>query len=409
MSRYRFRAPCALRSGSFALLGLGLFCYFQGFVLAQAQTRNVAQIAKQSGLPTTRAERAIVMDAETGSVLFQHNADEMAPPASMSKLMTLAVVFRAIKAGEIKLDDEIRISVNAWRRGGAPSRTSAMLIPVNNKEKLDLLIQGIIVQSGNDAAIAVAEAIAGNEDNFSRLMMDEARRIGLTKSTFGNATGLPHLQQMMTVRELALLARHLMKEYPEHYARFAQKDMSYRSHKFINRNTLLGVAGVDGMKTGHLEASGYGVVASANRDGRRLIMVVSGLEKRAEVKTEGEKLLDWGFASLAEVRLFDVGEVVGEARVWGGDRMWVPVVGKGAITVVLPKHALGQKLKAEMVYNRPLKTPINKGDRVGTLRVTTAAKSVSEAPLFAAEDVKPGGMVRRGIDTIVHLAIGWAL
>ena len=405
----RFPAIWARRSAGITLLGLALLALLQPLDEAAGQARNVAQIAKQGGIPTTRAERAIVMDAESGSVLFQHNADELAPPASMSKLMTLAVVFRAIKGGELKLDEDIRISANAWRRGGAPSRTSAMLIPVNTKEKLDLLIQGVIVQSGNDAAIAIAEAIAGNEDNFARLMMDEARRIGLTKSTFGNATGLPHPQQMMTVRELGLLARHLMKEYPEHYPRFAQKELSYRSHKFFNRNNLLGVGGVDGMKTGQIAAAGYGVVASANRDGRRLILVVSGLEKREEVKTEGEKLLDWGFASLAEVKLFEAGEIVGEARVWGGDRMWVPVVGKGPITVVLPKHALGQKLKAEMVYKRPLKTPINKGDRIGTLRVTTAAKSVSEAPLYAAEDVKPGGMVRRGIDTIVHLAIGWAL
>ena len=371
--------------------------------------RTAAQIAKQGGLPTTRAERAVIMDAESGAILFQHNADELAPPASMSKLMTLAVVFRALKNGEIKLDDEIRISVNAWRRGGAPSGTSAMFIPVNTKEKLDLLLQGMIVQSGNDAAIAVAEAIAGNEDNFARLMVDEARRIGLTKATFGNATGLPHPDQLMTARELAQLARFLMREYPEHYPRFGQRDLNYRKHKFLNRNPLLGLAGVDGLKTGSTKEAGFGVVASGNQDGRRLILVLSGLPKKEDVRPEGQRLLEWGYASISEVKLFDKDEVVTQARVWGGDRMWLPLVGAGAITIVLPKHPANQRITAELIYKRPLKTPIKKGDRVATLRVTSSSKSTNEVPLYAAEDVRPGGIVRRGFDTIVDLALGWAL
>jgi D-alanyl-D-alanine carboxypeptidase (penicillin-binding protein 5/6) len=371
--------------------------------------RTAAQIAKQGGVPTTKAERVVIMDAESGAVLFQQNADELAPPASMSKLMTLAVVFRAIKNGEIKLDDEIRISVNAWRRGGAPSGTSAMMIPVNTKEKLDLLLQGMIVQSGNDAAIAIAEAIAGNEDNFARLMTDEARRIGLMKSTFGNATGLPHPQQLMTARELAQLARFLMREYPEHYPRFGQRDFSYRKHKFLNRNPLLGIAGVDGLKTGSIKDAGFGVVASGNQEGRRLILVMSGLPKKEDVRPEGQKLLEWGYASISEVKLFEKDEVVTQARVWGGDRMWLPLVGAGAITVVLPKYPANQKITAELVYKRPLKSPIKKGDRVATLRVTSSSKSMSEVPLYAAEDVKPGGIVRRGLDTIMHLTLGWAL
>ena len=376
---------------------------------AQAQTRTAAQVAKQTGVPTTRAERAIVMDAESGAILFQHNADEQAPPASMSKLMTLAVVFRAIKAGEIKLDDEVRISVNAWRRGGAPSGSSAMLIPVNTKEKLDLLLQGIIVQSGNDAAIAVAEAVAGNEDNFARLMTSEARQMGLKTATFGNATGLPHPNQLMSARELADLARFLMREYPEHYSRFGQKELVYRKHKFFNRNPLLGVAGVDGMKTGSTKDAGFGVVASANQEGRRLILVLGGLDKKDEVKTEGQKLLEWGFAAYSEVRLFDAGEVVGNARVWGGDRMWLPLTGAGPISIVMPKYPANQKLTAAIVYKRPLKTPIAKGDKVGLLRVTSSSKSVNEVPLYAAEDVKPGGIVRRGFDTLVNMTLGWLL
>jgi D-alanyl-D-alanine carboxypeptidase (penicillin-binding protein 5/6) len=374
-----------------------------------AATRSAAQIARQSGVPITKAERAVLMDVESGAILFDHNADELAPPASMSKLMTVAVVLRAVKAGTIKLDDEVMISVNAWRRGGAPSGTSAMFIPVNTKERLDTLLQGIIVQSGNDASIAVAEAMAGSEDAFARSMTEEARRIGLATSTFGNATGLPHPKQLMTARELALLARFLMREYPEHYARFAQKELVYRRFKFLNRNPLLGTAGIDGLKTGYIKAAGYGVVASGNRDGRRLILVLSGLEKREDVKAEGERLFEWGYASISDVKLFEKDEVVARARVWGGDRMWLPLVGAGPISIVLPKYPINQKLKAELIYKRPLKTPIRKGDRVATLRVTSTSKAVSEVPLLASEDVKPGGIVRRGLDTIVHLTLGWAL
>ncbi len=377
--------------------------------LPSASARSAAQIAKQSGVPTTRAERVILMDAESGAILFQQNADELAPPASMSKLMTLAVVFRALKAGEIKLDDEIMVSVNAWRRGGAPSGSSAMFIPVNTKEKLDLLIQGLIVQSGNDAAIAIAEAMAGTEENFARLMTAEARRIGLKTATFGNATGLPHPEQLMTMRELADLARFLMREYPQQYPRFAQKELNYRKFRFLNRNPLIGSLGVDGLKTGHIKAAGYGVVASANQDGRRLILAMGGLEKREEIKSEGERLLAWGYASLSEVRLFDAGEVVAQARIWGGDRMWLPLQGSGPISIVLPKFPANQKLTAELIYKRPLKTPIAKGDKVATLRVTSSSSAINEVPLYAADDVRPGGVVRRGLDTIVHLAIGWAL
>ena len=374
-----------------------------------AAAQRSSNVAKQAAIPTTKAQRAVLMDAESGAIIFQHNADELAPPASMSKLMTLAVVFKALKDGEIKLDTDIKVSVNAWRKGGAPSRTSAMFIPVNTTEKLETMLQGIIVQSGNDATMAVAEAIAGSEANFTRLMSAEARRIGLTKATFANSTGLPDPDQLMTAKELAQLARFLMREYPEHYARFGQKELKYKRYRFINRNPLMGSLGVDGMKTGHTKEAGYGVVASGNQDGRRLILVIAGLDKQSDVKVEGEKLLKWGFTALMDAKLFEAGEVVTTARVWGGDHMWLPLKGKGAISIVLPRYPANPKLKAEVIYKRPLKTPIKKGDRVATLRITSSSNSTSEVPLYAAEDVKPGGIVRRGIDTIVHHTLGWLL
>jgi len=376
---------------------------------ASAEQRSAAQIAKQGGVPTTIAQQAVLMDAASGAVLFQHNADELVAPDGLSKLMTLAVVFKAIKSGEIKLTDEITMSVNAWRHGGAPSGWTAMFVPVNTKETLDTLLQGLIVQSGNDAAIAIAEGLAGSEQKFAQRMTAEARKIGLDRSKFTNATGLPDEAQQTTARELGLLALHLMRAYPEFYPRFAQKELKYHKFRFLNDNPLLGSLGVDGLKTGYIKKEGFGLIASGNQGGRRLILVMMGLPKKTDVRSEGHRLLEWGFASIAEFKLFEKDEVVAKARVWGGDRMWLPLVGDGPVTVVLPKYPPNPKLKAELVYKRPLKTPIKKGDRVATLRVTSPSQSVSEVPLYAAVDVKPGGIVRRGFDTIVDLTLGWAL
>lgn len=358
---------------------------------------------------STKARNAILMDEATGAVLFQQNADELAPPASMSKLMTLAVLFKSIESGRTKLDDEFIMSENAWRTGGAPSRTSAMMVPINTKTKVSELIQGIIVQSGNDACIAVAEALAGTEEAFSKMMTAEARRLGLEKSVFKNSTGLPHEGHLMTARELALLARHLIEDYPEYYPLFAQQRFPYRKHKFINRNPLLFLdIGADGLKTGYTKDAGYGLVGSAVRDGRRLIVVVNGLPTAGDRKDEARKLLEWGFRTATQAKLFDAGEVVASARVWGGDRFYVPLTGDGELTVLLPKFPADQKLRAEVVYQGPLKPPIKKGDEVATLRITSSSTATAEAPLYAMEDVEKGGLVRRGLDSLAHLALRWA-
>lgn len=360
----------------------------------------------------TKARQAILMDADTGAVLFQHNADELTPPASMSKLMTLAVIFRALKTGQVKLEDEYLMSVNAWRKGGAPSGTSAMLVPVNTRETLDQLLQGIVVQSGNDASIAIAEGMSGSEEAFARRMTEEAREIGLKKSTFRNSTGLHEPEHLMTVRELALLARHLIRDYPQYYTRFAQRDFQYRKHRFINRNPLLPLSlGIDGLKTGFVKEGGYGIAASAKQDNRRLILVINGMDRQDERKNEAVRLLEWGFKAFGEYKLFEPGEIVAQARVWGGNRMFLPLTGNGSsgVSIVLPKSSVNQKLRAELVYKAPLKAPIRKGDAVAMLRVTTPAQAVNEVPLHAAEDVAPGGLIRRGLDTIVHMAFRWAL
>ncbi len=370
-------------------------------------------LAQQGAAPaemTTRAKQAILMDANTGAILFQHNADELAPPASMSKLMTLAVIFRGLKEGRIKLEDEILVSENAWRTGGAPSGTSAMFVPINTKEPLSEILKGIIIQSGNDVCIAVAEAMGGTEASFAKMMTDEARRLGLTKSTFRNATGLHHPEHLMTARELALLARHLIQDYPEHYALFAEREYRYRKHRFFNRNPLLGMdLGVDGLKTGYIKEAGYGMVASAKQDGRRVILVINGMEDAQARRNEAVRLIEWGFKGFADFKLFDAEEVVGRARVWGGDRMYVPLIGAGDVTVLLPKAQSAQRLQAQIIYKSPIKAPIKKGDVIAKLRVTTASQSVNEVPLAAGEDVPAAGTMRRGLDTLVHMAFGWVL
>jgi D-alanyl-D-alanine carboxypeptidase (penicillin-binding protein 5/6) len=355
-----------------------------------------------------KAEHAILMDAETGAVLFQYKADDLTPPASMSKLMTLAVIFKALRNGVLKLSDEITMSENAWRTGGAPSRTSAMFVPINEKVTVEELLQGIIVQSGNDACIAIAEALAGSEQGFAQVMTNEARRIGLTKSTFRNATGLPHPEHLMTVRELADLARYLIYEYPDRFPMFAQRDFKYRKHRFINRNPLLFLdIGADGMKTGYIKEAGYGVVGTAVQEGKRLIVVVNGLNSGNERRDEARRLLEWGFRSFAPFKLFKADEVVGSARVWGGDSFYVPLVGRDGVSVVLPRYPANQRLTAEIIYEGPLKPPIKRGQQVATLRVTSSTSAMSEVPLYAAESVAKAGVMRQGLDSLIYMAFDW--
>lgn len=356
----------------------------------------------------TKAKRAILVEYGSGATLFEKNADELMPPASMSKLVTLAVVFKAIKSGKLSLTDEFVMSEHAWRTGGAPSRTSAMFVPINKRATLDQLLQGIIVQSGNDAAISIAEGMAGSEQAFAKAMTQEARRIGLSRATFGNPTGLSHPDQLMSARELAKISAFLIREYPDFYRMFAQKRFNYRRHKFINRNRLLfSDLGVDGLKTGYTKAAGYSVVLSAVKNNRRLIAVLAGLRTSNERWAEARRMLEWGFNGFSRFKLFGGSDVVGQARVWGGTQIFVPLVGQDEISIILPRFPANQKLRAEVVYQTPLKPPIAKGDQVAVLSVTSTAGTTNQVPLYAADDVAPAGVMRKGLDSLFHLAFGW--
>jgi serine-type D-Ala-D-Ala carboxypeptidase (penicillin-binding protein 5/6) len=358
----------------------------------------------------TKAKHAILMNADADLIFYEKDADTLMPPASMSKLMTLAVVFRELRAGHIKLDDQFKVSEHAWRTGGAPSGSSAMFAPLNSTVSVEDLIRGVTVQSGNDACIILAEGISGSEDAFVKEMNKYAKEIGLTKSHFENSTGLPADGHVMTARELALLANFLIKDYPEYYHYFGEKEFQFGKWRFTNRNPLVFEdLGVDGLKTGYIEEAGYGLVASAVRDNQRVIMVVSGLNTKKEREEEPRKLLEWGFKSFKPYRLFDQGEKVSDALVWGGTRHYVPLVGNENIDIILPFNTSGQ-VTAQIVYDGPIKAPIRKGDQVATLRVTAAdTKATNDIPLYAGEDVGQSNFAMRGLDSLFVLAFGWLL
>jgi D-alanyl-D-alanine carboxypeptidase (penicillin-binding protein 5/6) len=355
----------------------------------------------------TQAQHAILLDAESGTVLFEKAADEPFAPASMAKLMTVEILFHELEQGRLTMDSEFVISENAWRKGGAKADGSSMFAQVNSTIKLSDLLRGIIVQSGNDAAIAVAEGIAGTEENFARMMTDRAREIGLTKSVFRNATGYSDPGQKVTARELAKLSIHLIRTYPENYKIFAEKEFTWNKIRQQNRNPLLAdYPGADGLKTGFLDESGYGLAASAVQNGQRLILVMSGLKTSRERALEARKLLDFGFRAFETRQIFAENETVGEAQVFGGDRGSVPLVSPTPIRILVPRGS-GDKLAARIVYTGPLRAPVEKGARVARLQITRGELDALDVPLYAGEDVPVGTMTQRAWDGLLEFGTGW--
>ncbi len=352
----------------------------------------------------TEADYAYLLDLDTQTVLFEKKADELMQPASMSKLMTLAVVFEALEQGKITLQTEFPVSEYAWRTGGAPSRTSAMFAPLKAQVTVEDLLQGIIIQSANDACIIIAEGLSGSDEAFAQMMTDKARRIGLVKSAFGNSTGLPHPKQLMTARELAKLAAYLIAKYPQYYHYFAQKEFRYRKHIFQNLNPLIYAnIGADGLKTGFTEDSGYGIVGSAVNEGRRLIVVQNGIKTQSGRKDDAVRMLNWGFKSFEKFTIFNPGEIVGEAVVWGGEHRYLKLRGEDGVRMLLPKNIKQRKLRGAIVYSGPVIAPVKEGDRIGELRVSSDNGITSSAPLFAAESIGKSGMIGQGFDSILAM------
>jgi D-alanyl-D-alanine carboxypeptidase (penicillin-binding protein 5/6) len=349
----------------------------------------------------TRARQALLIDLSTGAVLLEKNARSRMPPASMSKLMTAYLIFERLKDGTLTKDSKFPVSRRAAKKGG-----SKMFLRAGDRERLEDLLRGIVIQSGNDACIVVAEGIAGSEAAFAKLMNRKAKELGLKDSNFANATGWPDPEHYMTAVDLALLARRILEDFPEFYHFYAERSFRYNRIKQKNRNPVLGVIeGADGLKTGFTNLSGYGLTASAERNGRRLIMVINGLDSKKDRSSEAERLLNWGFGAFGTYKLLSAGETVETADLWLGQQEAAALVLEKDLIVTLPR-ASRAALKVMVRYEGPTPAPVYKGEELGTLIVTAPGVDPIERPLFAAETVERQGPVGRVIETLSALVSG---
>lgn len=359
-----------------------ILCVFLGFSQPTAAIETIAR-------------EAIIVDMETGAVLFEKDADRLMPPASMSKLMTLYLLFERLRDESLTLDDTFRVSVNAWKKGGAKSGSSTMFLSPKKRVKISDLIPGIIVQSGNDACIVVAEGLSGSEDAFAEEMTEKAQELGMTNSTFRNATGWPHPEHLMTARDLATLAKRTIEDFPQYYDFFKQLKFTYNGIKQHNRNPLLYKdMGADGLKTGHTEAAGYGLTASATRGGRRLVLVTNGLPSKKARSTEPERLLEWAFREFNNYGLFTKGEQVENAEVWLGKSPTVPLIIDQNVKITIPRKAR-RKMKVSVLFQGPIAAPITMGDNIATLKISAPGQKTIELPLLAGANVERLGLFGR--------------
>ena len=349
----------------------------------------------------TNAREAILVDYDTGTILYAKDAEKPMPPASMTKIMTVFMAFERLKDGRLSMDDTIAISEKAWRKGG-----SKMFVKVNTRVAVHDILRGIIVQSGNDAAIALAEALGGTEEAFAAEMTRRAHEIGLTDSTFRNATGWPDPEHRTTAHDLSRLAIETIRRFPEYYPIYAETKFTYNKIKQGNRNPLLYKnMGADGLKTGHTEAAGYGLTASAVRNGRRLILVVNGLESVSARSREGEALIDWGFREFENYNLFEKGAVVADADVWLGNSKTVPLVTDSDVLLTL-KRTARQKMKVSVVYEGPIPAPIAAGTQLATLKVSAPDMDDVTIPLYAGDDVEQLGVFGKVGAAVEYLVWG---
>ncbi|NVP55993.1 D-alanyl-D-alanine carboxypeptidase family protein [Mycoplana rhizolycopersici] len=367
----------------------------------------LAQTAPASGAFDTKAKQAFLVDSRTGTILFSRREDEAVTAASLAKAMTLAVVFKALRAGEISLDTTYPVSEYAWRTGGAPSRTATMFAALKSQVRVEDLIRGVAVQAANDACIILAEGMSGSEGAFAARMNEEARALGLTNSHFANATGLPDPGNRVSMRDLVTLARHLQQTYPEFYRYYAEPEFEWNRIKQRNRNPLVAMnIGADGLVMGFAEDAGYGLVASVERDGRGLLLAMSGLSSDKERLEEARRIIDWGMTAFATKTLFKAGETVAEASVYGGSGGGVILVTPQDVDVLLPVDN-SERLSARVVYSWPLRAPVAPGQQVGALRIWNGDRFLREVPLQTAGTVEVGTLTRRARDALQELLFFW--
>lgn len=348
----------------------------------------------------TPAHWAILVDYNTGATLLDKSADERMPPSSLTKLMTLYIIYTQLKEGRLKLDQQLPVSEKAWKTGG-----SKMFVMVGTTVSVEDLIRGIIVDSGNDACIVIAEGVAGSEDQFVKLMNAQAKKLGLTNSHFENCTGLPDPGHYMSVRDIATLAADIIRDFPEYYHFQADKTFKYSNIEQANRNTLVLHGEADGLKTGHTEAGGYGICASAEHDGRRLIVVVNGMDTFRGRTEEALKLMDWGFRSFEDVTLFTAGDTIDNARVWLGTQPTVPLVSARNLVVTMP-HGWRKNVHVSVQYQAPVPAPVRRGTVLGKLLVSGTGAPPMELPLLAGADVPRLGLPGRALAVLSHYVKG---
>ena len=352
----------------------------------------------------TSAPHAILIDSASRSVLFEKDADALVIPASTAKIMTAEIVFHEITLGHLNLDNEFLVSETAWRYGGAPARGSSMFAAPNSQVRIEDLIRGLVIVSGNDAAIALAEGIAGSEGAFATLMTKRARELGLERSTFTNAWGRGDPDQKVTPREMVTLANHVILTYPDLYKYFGEKEFTWNKIKQSNRNPLLTMDfGADGLKTGNIDESGYGLVGSAVQNGQRLILALYGSPTAKERAEEARKIFLWGFRSFDSKTIFQAGETIGSAKVYGGSSSNVPLIADEEVKILVPRTAT-EKLTGRIVYTGPLIAPVEAGREVARLKIFRGTEQILDLPLKTAAAVEQGVLPRRAMDAGIEYA-----
>ncbi len=338
---------------------------------------------------STSADQVVMMDYETGDILYSKNPHQKMPTSSMSKVMTMYLVFEALRDGRLSLDDQLPVSEKAWRKGG-----SKMFVNVDTTVNVEDLIKGVIVQSGNDATIVLAEGLAGSEKMFAEAMTKKARELGMKNSNFTNASGWPDPDHYSTAYDLAVMARNLIREFPSYYDYYSIKEFTYNDITQQNRNPLLYQnIDADGIKTGHTQAAGYGLIASGTMNDRRVILVINGLESKSERAREGKRLLSWGLRGFKNIDLFNEGDVISEAKLLFGQDPYVDLAAPSDVRISITPHEL-QNIRAEIKYEHPITAPVQKGDRIGRLVLDIPDREKTEFDLVSAENIDRVGFIQ---------------
>lgn len=359
-----------------------------------------------AGAIETQARNAILMDYDTGQYLYVKGHEKMVPPASMSKLMTVNMIFEKLKDGSLSLDDTFTVSERAWKLGGAASGGSTMFLKIGEKVRVEDILKGILIQSGNDACIVAAENLAGSEDDFAEMMNKRARELGLNNSSFANSTGLPHPDQKMSVEDLAKLARHIIKEFPEFYHIFSEKYYTHNNITQGNRNPLLySMPNADGLKTGHTEEAGFCLTASAKKGERRLIEVMTGMNSNKERSEEAERLMEWGFREFNNYNLLNKGQEIADIPVVFGNEKEVRLVVPETVKRTL-KKSQAPKIKMTAVYDKPVKAPVAAGDKLGEVRIELDGQEMENVPLVADKNIEKLGFFGRIGQNLKYLLFG---